>query len=1046
MNTTINPKKACITLLATVLLLDFSGSMYGQLVYPGGGSGCYTKTLPAGPYALVNPNPIMNQEIYYSPPCLNRWFYKTKPKVVAGFTKPTATNEWWSAHMWNYETDSLSQPYDVTAYGTLMYFEPGWKIAPYGMANHAHPLSFGGRAYGLDLSSQNGTYITPDTKTVGFNQSMHLNIGIAGMLVPDTIGTQVKDYGDWTVDILWDDKKGNSLDVTSGHGLPFIYCKKTGGDVNMRYTGTLVNWAQTTQSLGITINDGSGSGDHYYGIFYPAGTIVSGINSMNSINPPSIFITQDENQTINTPYVPANASRPAFVLQLPGGKNYFSVAVLPDTTQATFQLYQEHAFAFVTGSQVSWNYNQATADVTSTFTLSTQAMEGAETQAIQALYRHQYLNSSNVNTTYTYNSPRGIMQVMVGNTFSTVMKHEGLIPNLPWAGTYDSLYIYNLFNTLMTQTSLFWENYYFSDSYGHALNLGRYADLIPIAKQVGHTVAFNAILDSVRLQLENWFTAAPVGVKNYKIFYYDTIWNTVVPYPAGYAANTQLNDHHFHYGYFIKAAAMVARYVPGWATQWGPMVEMLIKDVANWDRTDNSFPFLRFFDPYAGHSWASGHANFLDGNNQESATESVNFATAVALWGANTNNTTFRDLGIFLATNEIAAIQQYWWNKDGVSNPPAFTHQTISLLWGDKQEMRTWFPPGDPRHCHGIDWLPFTGASLFMGYDVNLVNSNYNELLVEEPLLSTTPVPNTPFLYPGKDWRDLGAMYISTSNPATGIAIENLLKAENVPMNYAGAMYPFADYEGTSWQMIHHWIHTFDSLGTVDLTTADYALTNVFVKNNCKHYVIYNPPGNPARTVHFSDGQSFTVAADTLQVFYWCPISLPVRLISFTGQIDGNTTLLNWKTASEINVNNFVVERSSDGIHFTNIGTVYAKGGVNQNSTYSFIDMNPMYGINYYHLKIMDKDGKYTYSTIVSVNFGDTNLVSLYPNPADDILYISVSGSDDYIVSIYDNVGQEVITQQDPKKITISNLASGIYMVKIIVENKPVVIKKLIVH
>jgi endoglucanase Acf2 len=1041
---TTNFKKTFLILAGFFLLVT---SVKAQLVYPGGGLGSYTKTYPAGPYTLVDPRPVYNQEFYYTTACLNRWYYKTNPKVVAGFTKPIATNEWWSAHMWNYETDSISTPSDVTAFGTPMYDEPGWKIAPYGMANHPHPLSFTGRAYGLDVSSQNGVFVTPDTKTVGFNQSMHLNIGVAGMLVPRKIGTQVKDYGDWTVDILWDDQAGNSLEVTSGHGLPFIYCKKTGGNVNIRYTGTLINWAQTGQSLGITINDGSGSGDHYYGIFYPAGTVVNGINSMNTINPPSIFINQDENQTVNNPYTPANALRPAFTLQLPAGGNYFSVAVLPDSTQATFQLYQKHAFAFVTGSQVSWNYNQTTADVTSAFTLTTQVMEGAETQAIQALYRHQYLNSSDVNTTYTYNSPRGVMQVLVGNTFSTVMKHEGLIPNLPWVGSYDSLYIYNLFNKLMTQTALFWEDQpYKHESYGHALDFGRYADLIPIARQVGHTAAYNLLLDSVRAQLENWFTASPVAMKNYRIFYYDNVWNTLVPFPGGYNTTSQLNDHHFHYGYFIKAAAMVARYVPGWAAKWGPMVEMLIKDVANWDRTDNTFPYLRFFDPYAGHSWASGHANFLNGNNQESATESINFGTAVALWGANTNNTTLRDLGIFLATNEIAAIQQYWWNKDGVSNPPAFTHQSIALLWGAQQEMRTWFPPGDPRHCHGIDWLPFTGASMFLGYDVNLVNSNYNGLLTEEPLLSTTPVPNTPFLYPGKDYRDLGAMYISTSDPTTGIAIENLLKSEGVQENFEGAMYPFDAYEGTTWQMIHHWIHSFDSLGHVDLTTADYALTNVFVKNNCKHYVIYNPPGNPARTVNFSDGRTFTVAPDTLQVFQWCPVSLPVTLISFKGEKKETTSLLTWETASEINVHSFEMERSDDGIHFVKIGTVIAKGGLNKTLGYSFTDMNPMYGTNYYRLKIMDIDGKYSYSVIVQVNFGDTNEVYLFPNPADDVLYISVSGAENYTVSIYDNIGQEVVMEKGQKKINISTLANGIYLVKIFIENQPVVIKKLLVN
>ena len=54
----------------------------------------------------------------------------------------------------------------------------------------------------------------------------------------------------------------------------------------------------------------------------------------------------------------------------------------------------------------------------------------------------------------------------------------------------------------------------------------------------------------------------------------------------------------------------------GITRELGAMVETLIKDIANWDRNDSRFPFLRNFDPYEGHSWASGHAGFADGNNQ----------------------------------------------------------------------------------------------------------------------------------------------------------------------------------------------------------------------------------------------------------------------------------------------------------------------------------------------------------------------------------------------------------------------------------------------
>ena len=86
-------------------------------------------------------------------------------------------------------------------------------------------------------------------------------------------------------------------------------------------------------------------------------------------------------------------------------------------------------------------------------------------------------------------------------------------------------------------------------------------------------------------------------------------------------------------GGLIAAAATIARFDPEWAAQenWGGMVDLLVKDAANWDRSDERFPFLRNFEPYVGHAYASGHAGFAAGNNQESSSESTHFAQAVAL-------------------------------------------------------------------------------------------------------------------------------------------------------------------------------------------------------------------------------------------------------------------------------------------------------------------------------------------------------------------------------------------------------------------------------
>ena len=94
------------------------------------------------------------------------------------------------------------------------------------------------------------------------------------------------------------------------------------------------------------------------------------------------------------------------------------------------------------------------------------------------------------------------------------------------------------------------------------------------------------------------------------------------------------------------------------------MVDLLIADVANADRANAMFPYLRSFDPYSGHSWASGHGAFASGNNQESSSEALNFATGVARWGAATGQADLQDLGVYLHTIESLAVQQYWFDVD----------------------------------------------------------------------------------------------------------------------------------------------------------------------------------------------------------------------------------------------------------------------------------------------------------------------------------------------------------------------------------------------
>ena len=109
-------------------------------------------------------------------------------------------------------------------------------------------------------------------------------------------------------------------------------------------------------------------------------------------------------------------------------------------------------------------------------------------------------------------------------------------------------------------------------------------------------------------------------------------------------------------------------------------------------RNDPLFPFLRNFDPYAGHSWASGHAKFGDGNNNESSSEAMNAWGGLILWGEATGDRTIRDLGIYLYTTEMYGINEYWFDVYGENplnrSPNAWSNRARAP--SDSPSRETW--------------------------------------------------------------------------------------------------------------------------------------------------------------------------------------------------------------------------------------------------------------------------------------------------------------------------------------------------------------------
>ncbi len=116
---------------------------------------------------------------------------------------------------------------------------------------------------------------------------------------------------------------------------------------------------------------------------------------------------------------------------------------------------------------------------------------------------------------------------------------------------------------------------------------------------------------------------------------------------------------------------------------------------------------------------------------------------------------------------------------------------------------------------------------------------------------------------------------------------------------------------------------------------------------------------------------------------------LPLRLLNFNGNRQGNRDILQWTTSNEVSNKTFIVESSADGSSFLPIGNVAATGGGN----YSFTDNNPIANRTYYRLKMMDMDGKFTYSNVIWINFTETTNISFYPNPVTQTATLNIGNN-----------------------------------------------------
>jgi len=735
----------------------------------------------------------------------------------------------------------------------------------------------------------------------------YIPFGVIDDMLPITVGvtginaakTTVAGYSDWTVTMDWNDGTHN-FQTTAGIAMPFLYFTKKQTDVaEVKVTsGTVV-----INNEMLVISNAKNGAD--FAVYAPVGS------------------TWTQNASVYTSTL--------------NGKNYWSMAFIPLTATnvaAVATEYKKYAYVFPTNTTSSFSYNETTSVVRTDFTVQTEIKEGTENNMLIGLLPHQWANmasNSPAPDKYSYATIRGEMKTMAGNSFSVENKFKGILPTLPYVDNYSP----GFSPTALTEKVTSIENdalELWTDSYNEGQVMNRLIQTARIADEMGNTVARDKMVATVKERLEDWLKAE--GGEVAFLFYYNTTWSAMLGYPAGHGQDTNLNDHHFHWGYFIHAAAFLEQYQPGWAAQYGDMINLLVRDAATTDRSDALFPYLRNFSPYAGHCWANGFATFPQGNDQESTSESMQFNSALIHWGEVTANKAVRDLGIYLYTTEQTAIEEYWMDIHHRNFPPTQKYSLVSRIWGNSFDNGT-FWTGDIAASYGIEMYPIHGGSLYLAHDTVYVKRLWTEIKANTGIMSNQVNPNL--------WHDIMWEYQAFLEPSEAIKLYD--SNPNRSLKF-----------GVSDAQTYHWLHSMNALGRVDASiTANYPIAAAFKQNNEIVYVAHNYSNTPI-TVHFSTGYDLVVPARKM-------------VTSKDSQAEGilTTSFDRAFIGGSVKLSVTVTEGTASKIEFmdgnTSLGTV-------SSAPFVFEAINLGLGVHSFYAKVYENE-KYNTTNSVSVTVGN---------------------------------------------------------------------------
>lgn len=278
------------------------------------------------------------------------------------------------------------------------------------------------------------------------------------------------------------------------------------------------------------------------------------------------------------------------------------------------------------------------------------------------------------------------------------------------------------------------------DPYSFGKQIGRLARLALIADNLGIADSRQQALSILETSLIPWLQNM-----NQDTLLYDKSYGGLVSSSGIQDSNANFgsgwyNDHHFHYGYFIFAGAVIARFDAPFFETNRAAFDTFVRDVCNMDSSDLDFPIARHKDFFDGHSWASGLFQQSNGKSQESSSEAVNAYYSVFLYSLVNSNPELTRFSQTLLAMEIQAALTYWhMPNDDIYDSIFAATRMVGNLGGLDVTASTWFG-NEVEFVHGINMMPLSPATAVL-FDQSFVQMQFAILSPRLPSVSSLSQP-----------------------------------------------------------------------------------------------------------------------------------------------------------------------------------------------------------------------------------------------------------------------------------------------------------------